>query len=367
MTMKIPLLDLKTQYAALKEDILAAVNDVLDSQVCILGPKVAKLEEEVAQLSGCRFGVGVSSGTDALLATLMALNIGTGDEVITTPFTFFATAGCVSRVGAKPVFVDIDRRTYNIDPAKIEAAVTPRTKAIIPVHLYGQMCEMDSIMEIARRHNLFVIEDAAQAISSAYKGKKAGSFGNLGCFSFFPSKNLGAAGDGGMIVTDDEALYERLLTTRSHGAKPKYFHKFVGGNFRLDPLQAAILLVKLPYLNAWSAARRRNAALYNELLAGAPIVTPWIHADAVSIYNQYVIRTEGRDELIAHLKAADIGTEIYYPQPLHLQECFKDLGYREGDFLESESAAKEVLALPIYPELSEAQIRYVGEKILELY
>jgi dTDP-4-amino-4,6-dideoxygalactose transaminase len=247
--MRVPLLDLKAQYASIKEDVLAAVGEVLESQVCILGPKVAELEERVAALSGCLYGVGVSSGTDALLASLMALGIGPGDEVITTPFTFFATAGCIARVGATPVFVDIDARTYNIDPAKMEAAVTDRTKAIIPVHLFGQMCDMDPIMEIAVRRNLYVIEDAAQAISATYKGRKAGSIGNCGCFSFFPSKNLGAAGDGGMIVTNDADLYERLTVLRGHGSKPKYYHKLVGGNFRLDPLQAAILLVKLTHLD----------------------------------------------------------------------------------------------------------------------
>ena len=363
--MNVPLLDLKAQYAGIKDEVLAAVGDVLDSQVCILGPKVEELEERIAALSDCKFGVGVSSGTDALLAALMALEIGPGDEVITTPFTFFATAGCVTRLGATPVFVDIDPRTYNMDPRLIERAITPQTKAIIPVHLFGQMCDMDPIMEIARRHNLFVIEDAAQAISSTYKGRKAGSIGTVGCFSFYPTKNLGGAGDGGMLVTNDAELNERLMVMRSHGSKPKYYHRVVGGNFRLDSLQAAILLVKLPHLEAWSEGRRRNAAIYDQELAGSPIGIPWVHANTTSIYNQYVIRVQGRDELIAHLQAAQIGSEIYYPVPLHLQECFRNLGYKEGYLPESERAAHEVLALPIYPELSREQIGIVCRAVLE--
>ena len=363
--MKIPLLDLRAQYAGIRQDVLTAVSEVLESQVCILGPKVAELEAQIAKLSDCRFGVGVSSGTDALLAGLMALGVGEGDQVITTPFTFFATAGCVARLGAKPVFVDIDPRTYNIDPAKIEQAITPRTKAIIPVHLFGQMCDMDPIMEIAQRHNLYVVEDAAQAISSTYKGRKAGSIGTLGCFSFFPSKNLGGVGDGGMIVTNDPELHERLIVMRAHGSKPKYYHKFMGGNFRLDPIQAAVLLVKLPHLAAWSEARRRNAETYDRIFAGSEVMTPWISPETVSIYNQYVIRVERRDDLMSHLKAGEIGSEIYYPVPMHLQDCFSYLGYKEGDFAESERAAKEVLALPIYPELTSEQLEYVGHTVLE--
>src|ERR1700676_1233606 len=363
--MKVPLLDLKAQYAGIRDEVLAAVSEVLESQVCILGPKVEELEERVAALSDCRFGVGVSSGTDALLAALMALEIGVGDEVITTAFSFFATAGCVTRVGATPVFVDIDARTYNIDPQLIERAITPRTKAIIPVHLFGQMCDMDPIMEIAKRHKLSVIEDAAQAISSTYKGRKAGSIGTVGCFSFYPTKNLGGAGDGGMLVTNDADLNERLLVTRSHGAKPKYHHKVIGGNFRLDPLQVAILLVKLPHLEEWSEGRRRNAAIYDQAFAGSPIGIPWIHPDGGSIYNQYVVRVQGRDELIGHLQSSQIGSEIYYPVPLHLQECYRNLGYKEGDLPESERAAREVLALPVYPELSREQIEFVSQAVLE--
>ena len=363
--MKIPLLDLKAQYATIREEVMQAISEVLESQVCILGPKVEQLEKEVATLSDCKYAVGMSSGTDALLAALMALNIGPGDEVITTPFTFFATAGCVSRVGALPVFVDIDPGTFNIDPARIEAAVTPKTKAIIPVHLFGQMCDMDPIMDIANRHGIPVIEDAAQAISATYKGRRAGSIGAIGCFSFFPSKNLGGAGDGGMCVTNDPTLHERLLLMRSHGSKPKYYHKFVGGNFRLDPLQAAVLLVKLPHLDAWSAARRRNAALYDEDFAGSPVVTPFIGPDCVSIFNQYSIRLQNRDAVRKALADANVGSEIYYPVPMHLQECFAGKHRVVGPLAESEKAANEVLALPIYPELTKEQVEFAAQTLKE--
>jgi dTDP-4-amino-4,6-dideoxygalactose transaminase len=364
--MKVPLLDLKAQYATIKDDVLAAVAEVLDSQVCILGPKVAELEQRVASLSDCQFGVGVSSGTDALLASLMALGIGPGDEVITTPFTFFATAGCISRTGALPVFVDIDPRSYNLDPSRIEAAITDRTKVVIPVHLYGQMCDMDPIMEVAAKHHLYVIEDAAQAISATYKGRKAGSIGTVGCFSFFPSKNLGGAGDGGMIVTNDPALHERLVAMRAHGSKPKYFHKFVGGNFRLDPLQAAILLVKLPHLRDWSEARRRNASFYDRAFAGSSIQTPWIRPDCVSIFNQYVIRVPNRDQVIRALKQEGIGAEIYYPLPMHQQECFAGRCRTILSLNESEAAAQSVLALPVYPELTQDQLECVAGSVLQI-
>lgn len=365
--MKVPLLDLKQQYASLKSEILAAVGEVLDSQVCIGGPKVAELEQKVAALSGCRFAVGASSGTDALLNSLMSLDIGPGDEVITTPFTFFATAGSIARTGARPVFVDIDGRTYNIDPKLIGRAITARTRAILPVHLFGQMADMDPIMDLAARHNLAVIEDAAQSISATYQGRPAGSIGTAGCFSFFPSKNLGGAGDGGMIVTNDGQLYERLVVMRNHGSKPKYYHRYVGGNFRLDPIQAAVLLVKLPHLDEWSEARRRHAAYYNRAFAGTEAGTPYLSPACVSIYNQYVIRVPRRDELLADLKAAGIGTEVYYPQPLHLQECFRDLGYQPGDLPIAERAAKEVLALPVYPELTEEMLAFVASSVLAMF
>jgi len=276
-------------------------------------------------------------------------------------------SGCIARLGARPVFVDIDPRTYNIDAGLIEQAITPRTRAIVPVHLFGQMADMDPILEIAQRHGLAVIEDAAQAISATYKGRQAGSLGTVGCFSFFPSKNLGGVGDGGMIVTNDEKLYERLVMMRNHGSKPKYYHRAVGGNFRLDPVQAAVLLVKLPHLREWSDGRRRNAAYYDQRFAGTSIQPPYISPGCVSIYNQYVIRTERRDEVMAHLKSNEIGTEIYYPLPLHLQECFRDLGYREGDLPQAEKAAREVLALPVYPELSEAMREKVADCMLALH
>jgi dTDP-4-amino-4,6-dideoxygalactose transaminase len=350
--MEVPLLDLKAQYATIKEQVLAGIAEVLASQVCIGGPKVQELEQKIAALSDCKFAVGVSSGTDAILNCLMSLNIGPGDEVVTTPFTFFATVGCIARVGATPVLVDIDPRTYNIDPNQVEVAVTRRTRAIIPVHLFGQMADMEPIMGVARRYKLDVIEDAAQSITSTYKGRKAGSIGKAGCFSFFPSKNLGGIGDGGMVVTNDGALYQRLMLMRNHGAEPKYYHKFIGANFRLDPIQAVALLVKLPHLDDWSEARRRNAAYYNERFAGTVVQTPYISPDCQTIYNQYCIRVPRRDEVVAHLKVNKIGCEIYYPVPLHLQECFTYLGYSKGDFPEAEKAAAEIMALPIYPELT---------------
>ena len=362
----IPLLDLKAQYATIKDEVLVAVAEVLESQVCIGGPKVARLEEQIAALSDCKYAVGVSSGTDALLCSLMSLNIGLGDEVITTPFTFFATAGSIARTGATPVFVDIDPKTFNIDPELIEAAVTARTKAIMPVHLFGQMCEMDAIMAIAVKHKLYVIEDAAQSISATYKGRKAGSIGTVGCFSFFPSKNLGAAGDGGMIVTNDEALYQRLALMRNHGAKPKYYHKYIGGNFRLDPIQAAVLLVKLRYLDSWSEARRRNAARYDRLFAGSSVITPHINPECVSIFNQYVVQVDNRDEVLKALSEACISTEIYYPLPLHLQECFASIVPAGLRLAASENSARRVLALPIYPELAVNMVDCVAETVINV-
>jgi len=366
--MEVPLLDLKAQYRTLKSAVMPALEAVLDSQMLINGPAVKQLEDAVAKYSQTAAAVGVSSGTDALLCALMALDIGPGDEVITTPYTFFATAGSIWRTGARPVFVDIDPETFNIDPAKIPAALTGKTKAIMPVHLFGQLADMDPIMEIARSRNLAVIEDAAQSIGAQYKGRPAGSIGTVGAMSFFPSKNLGGAGDGGMLVTNDKALGERLALFRNHGAKPKYFHKWVGGNFRLDTLQAAYLLVKLPHLEQWSAQRRANAALYNELLADCPQVRrPIIAPYNTTIYNQYVILTARREELKNHLTAHGIGNEIYYPLSLHEQECFKELGHKKGDFPHSEKAAAESLALPIYPELTPEQIHYVAQTIKNFF
>ena len=362
--MNIPLLDLKAQYASIKSEVDAAVADVLASQQFILGPKVEQCEKEIARYCACSYAVGMSSGTDALLACLMAENIGRGDEIITSPYTFFATAGEIARLGATPVFVDIDPATYNLNVAQIESRITPRTRAIIPVHLYGQMADMDAVMRIANQHGLVVIEDAAQAIGAEHKGRRAGSIGHYGCLSFFPSKNLGAAGEAGMVVTNDARRCETLRSLRGHGAELKYYHKIIGGNFRLDALQAAILSVKLPHLDGWTAARQRNAKTYDRLFAesGLPIGRPVVVTDR-HIFNQYVIRTSKRDELQAYLKQKGIGTEVYYPVPLHLQECFAYLGYTPGAFPESERAAKETLALPVYPELTKAQIEYVAASI----
>jgi dTDP-4-amino-4,6-dideoxygalactose transaminase len=362
--MQVPLLDLKAQYATIKDEILAAVSEVLETQVCIGGPKVDELEKKIAALSDCKFAVGVSSGTDAILSSLMSLEIDSGDEVITTPFTFFSTVGCIARTGAKPVFVDIDPPTFNINAELVASAVTKKTRAIVPVHLFGQMVDMDPIMEIADKYNLVVVEDAAQSITSTYKGKKAGSIGTVGCFSFFPSKNLGGIGDGGMIVTNDEKLYNRLFIMRNHGGKPKYYHKYIGGNFRLDPIQAAALLVKLPHLDEWTQARRRNAAYYDKKFKGTVVKTPYINPHCVTIYNQYCICVPRRDELVAHLRRNNIGCEIYYPVPMHLQECFAYLGYKRGDFPQAEKAADKVIAIPVYPELTDKMKDYVVETIL---
>jgi dTDP-4-amino-4,6-dideoxygalactose transaminase len=369
----VPLLDLKAQYAPIREEIREAIDRVADAQQFIGGPEVEGLEGEIAAYSGCRFGIGVTSGTDALLVALMALGIKPGDEVITTPYSFFATGGSIYRLGGVPVFVDIDPASYNIDPARIEAAITGRTVAIMPVHLYGQVAHMDPIMEIARRHRLYVIEDAAQAIGAEYRGRRAGSIGDFGCFSFFPSKNLGGFGDGGMITAQDPELAHRARLLRNHGAEPKYYHKVVGGNFRLDALQAAVLRVKLKYLDGWTAGRQRNAARYRALfaernLAGTGgVVLPVEEPQRRHIYNQFVIRTAQRDAVIAAFKARQIGHEIYYPVPLHRQECFAELGYAEGSLPESEAAATETLALPIYGELTEDMQATVVDAVAAAY
>ena len=382
-SVSVPLLDLKAQYATIRVEIREALDRVIDSQHFILGPEVEALEKEIASYSQCEFGIGVSSGTDALLVALMAIGLKPGDEVITTPYSFFATAGAIARLGARPVFVDVDPATYNIDAQGIETAITDRTRAIIPVHLYGQMADMDPIMDIARRNRLHVLEDAAQAIGAEHKGKRAGSIGDVGCFSFFPSKNLGGFGDGGMVTTNDSALADQIKLLRNHGYRPKYYNKVVGGNFRLDALQAAVLRVKLKYLDDWTAARQRNAAIYRRLFSSAgliptdsstatltnsqPITVPLETSESRHIYNQFVIRCARREELMAHLKARDIGVEIYYPVPLHLQECFVDLGYRSGQFPVSERAANESLALPIYPELPEQSLATVVDAIADFY
>jgi dTDP-4-amino-4,6-dideoxygalactose transaminase len=370
--MNVPLLDLKAQYLTIKAEVDAAIAEVLESQHFILGPTVEQCEHAIARYCGCSDAVGVSSGSDALLACLMAENIGPGDEVITTPYTFFATAGAIARVGATPVFVDIDPATYNLDPAQLPSSVTSRTRAIIPVHLYGQMADMDRVMSVADDHGLVVIEDAAQAIGAEHNGRRAGSIGHYGCLSFFPSKNLGAAGDGGIIVTNDAQRAEALRCLRSHGAKPKYHHRIIGGNFRLDAIQAAVVSAKLPHLDEWTAVRQRNAERYERLFAevepgaGAPgssrIGLPAVRTDR-HVFNQYVIRVSARDQLKTALQARGVGSEVYYPVPMHLQECFAYLGYRAEIFPESERAARETLAIPVHPELSEAQARYVVDCI----
>jgi len=358
--MDVPLLDLKVQYSAIKAEVDAAVAEVFESQHFILGPKVAQCEKAIAEYSACSYAIGMSSGSDSLLACLMAENIGAGDEVITTPYTFFATAGAIARVGATPVFVDIDPKTYNLDPSQIPSKITKKTRAIIPVHLYGQMADMDAIMRIADGGGFVVIEDAAQAIGAVNKGRRAGSIGHYGCFSFFPSKNLGAAGDGGMVVTNDADRAEKLRCLRVHGSKPKYHHKVVGGNFRLDAVQAAVVLAKLPHLDDWTAARQRNADRYNQLFAEADLHVglPDVVTDR-HIFNQYVVRVADRDQLQTYLRENGVGTEVYYPVPMHMQDCFAYLGHKAGAFPESERAARETLALPIQPELAESQLQFV--------
>ena len=353
------LLDLEPQYQPLRAEILAAITRVCDGQRFILGPEILALERELASYLGVAQAVTVSSGTDALLAALMALGITAGDEVITSTFSFFATAGSVARLGATPIFVDIDPITFNLDPTAVRAAVTSRTRAILPVHLYGLCADMDPIMEIANDAGIAVVEDAAQAIGATYKGRQAGTIGTIGCFSFFPSKNLGAFGDGGLITTNDAVLGEELRLLRNHGAEPKYFHKRIGGNFRLDELQAAVLRVKLPHLDRWTAMRQRNAERYSDLFQEAGLTDrvglPTAPGDRRHIFNQYVIRVPERDRVRQVLDERGIGTEIYYPVPFHLQECFASLGHRRGAFPRAEQAADSVLALPIYPELTAEQ------------
>ena len=364
--MKIPMLDLPVQLASYREDVLAAITRVVDTQRFIMGPEVTGFEAELATYTGLAGAVGVSSGTDALLAALMDLGVGPGDEVVTTPFSFFATAGVIARLGATPVFADIDPATFNLSESGLRAALTSRTRAVIPVHLYGQFCDLGGFYAEADRPP--IIEDAAQALGAKFTHRGVGHFGEYACVSFFPAKNLGAFGDGGGVLCADEARAERIRILRVHGSKPKYHHHVVGGNFRLDALQAAVLRVKLPYLDQWAAGRRRNAARYAELFAEAGllhrgIVTlPFVHPNAYHVYNQFVIRVPQRDALRAHLSDRGVGSMVYYPRPLHLQPCFSDLGYGPGDFPIAEKACHEVLALPIYPELTEAHLqRVVGE------
>ncbi|UCG61288.1 MAG: DegT/DnrJ/EryC1/StrS family aminotransferase [Candidatus Zixiibacteriota bacterium] len=355
--MAVPLLDLSRQYEYLKPELDKAVVKVLTHGRFILGPEVKELEEKLAQLCAVKHASGVASGTDALLLALNACGIGPDDEVITTDFSFFATAGVVSRLGARPVFVDIEPDTYNIDPNLIEAAITPKTKAIVPVHLFGQLADMDPIMDIARRHNIKVVEDAAQAIGAEYKGRPAGSFGDYGCFSFYPSKNLGAGGDGGLIVTDNDDNIELLRILRVHGAKPKYYHRIIGYNSRLATIQAAVLLVKLPHLRKWSEKRIEHARIYDEAFHGIDAITcPAVKEySTFHIYNQYTIAVDNRSRLIDALKKVSIGFEIYYPVPFHLQECFAYLGHKPDEFPVSTRAAGKVISIPIYPEMTEVE------------
>ncbi len=385
--MKVPLLDLKPQYQSLKKELDEAILQVAESQYFILGPEVQKMEEEFCKYLNCKYAIGVSSGTDALLLALMAININPGDEVIVPTYSFFATAGVVSRLNATPVFIDIDPVTFNINPADVERKITSKTKAIIPVHLYGQSADMKPIMELAQKYNLKVIEDAAQAIGAEYSdGKRAGTIGDIGCFSFFPSKNLGCYGDGGLVVTENDELEQMLRLKRVHGGELKYYHKVIGGNFRLDALQAAVLRVKLPHLNSWSEKRRQNAETYNSLFINADLAeeTGRIYFDDKNkvllpkavyinvnklqnyhIYNQYIIRVKNRDSLKEFLLKNEIGCEIYYPVPFHQQECFKDLGYGDEDFPDANAAAATSLALPIYPDLSNEQLNFVVNRIKE--
>lgn len=369
--MKVPLLDLQAQDAAVGKDVRAAIERVLQSQHFILGPEVEALEKEIAQYSQCRHGIGVSSGTDALLVALMAAGVGPGDEVITTPYTFIATAMCVARLGAKAVFVDIEPRTYNLDISRVEAAITARTKAVLPVHLYGQMAETVALASLCAARKLVLIEDAAQAIGAEEQGRRAGSLGHLGCLSFFPSKNLGCAGDGGMVVSNDDALGARVRLMRNQGQSPKYFAKAVGGNFRLDALQAAVVRAKLPHLDGWTRRRQENAQRYRQLFTQAGLAgklgLPEERSGCRHIYNQFVVRTERRDLLQKWLNEHQVGNEVYYPQPMHLQEPFAHWGYKRGDFPHSEKAALETVAIPVYPELTSAMQERVVEVIRDFF
>lgn len=373
--MSIPLLDLSAQYETIREQMRAAVDRVLDSQQFIYGPELTGLEAELADYLGCAHAIGVSSGSDALLAALMALDIGPGDEVITTPYTFFATAGAVHRVGARPVFVDIDMESFNIDVNAAIDALSPRTRAIIPVHLFGRCADITPLLDVCRERDIPVIEDAAQAIGADLDGRAAGTMGELGCFSFFPSKNLGCAGDGGLVTSNDDALADRVRLIRGHGARPKYIHRMVGANFRLDALQAAILRVKLPHLDDWNRGRLAAAGRYRELFddvglvakSGPVFATPSMDAPGRQVFHQYVIRADRRDDLREHLQAQGISTAVYYPTCLHLQECFAYLGYQPGDLTVAERAAREAVALPIYPELRPDQQRVIVEAIAAFY
>jgi len=366
--MNVPLLDLQAQYVSLRDDLQQAVDRVMSSQRFVLGDEVRKLETSIAEYCEAKHAIGCASGSDALLLALMALDLKAGDEVITTPFSFFATGACVARLGARPVFVDIDPHSYNIDPSRVADAITPRTKAIMAVHIYGQCAEMDPLLDFGRRHRIRVIEDAAQAIGATDNGRRAGSMGLIGCFSFYPTKNLGGAGDSGILTTSDDEVAARLRRLRNHGGSNEYEHEEIGINSRLDELQAAVLNVKFPSLDKWSDERARKAEIYTKLLTGAdlrfPLVTPQVRSNGRHIFHQYVVRVPGnRDALMEHLKNQGIGSKVYYPIPLHLQKCFEYLGYKKGDLPEAEAAANETFALPCYPELTEEQQVYVVESI----
>lgn len=365
--MRIPILDLKAQYATIKDEVTRAISEVCESQAFALGPAVAEFEKNIAAYCDCKHAIGVSSGTDALLVSLMALGVEPGDEVITTPFSFFATAGCIVRLGAKPVFVDVDPNFYNIFPAGIEEKITKKTQAVIPVHLFGQIAPMKAITETASQHDIAVVEDAAQAIGASRDGTLAGNFGDCGCFSFYPTKNLGGFGDGGLVTTNSDSLADEIRTLRDHGQKPRYFYKVIGGNFRLDGIQGAVLNVKLKYLDDWNQKRKRNAALYDSLFAGSPVRTPAIDKGNVSIYHQYTVTVPERDKLQKYLADNEIGSAVFYPKPLHLQDCFKELGYKEGDMPVAEKLCKEVLSLPVYPELMKDEIELVAGTVLKFY
>lgn len=367
MIMKIPLLDLKSQYKSIKNEIDAAIGNVLESQSFVLGEEVSKLEHEVADYCMAGHGVGVASGTDALILSLRALNIKSGDEVITTPLTFMATGGAVSIMGATPVFVDVDRDSYNIDPSLIESRITKKTKAIIPVHLFGQCADMDPILDMAKKHGLRVIEDCAQAIGALYKDKRAGSMGDIGGISFFPSKNLGAFGDGGMIVTNNKDIADKIKMLRVHGSRKSYYHDILGYNSRLDNLQAAVLRIKLKFLDNWIEKRQELAALYDSLLSDIDLKTPSVPEYTTHVYHLYIIATPRRDELFEYLQSCGIGARIYYPIPLHLQKCYKDLGYKRGDMPVSEKVSGETLAIPVYPELGSEGVEFVAGCIKKFF
>lgn len=364
---RIPLLDLKAQYNTIREEVSQAVLKVLEDGAYILGPEVKALEKEVAEYCGVKHAIGVANGTDALLLALDAQGIGPGDEVITTPFTFFATSEVVSQLGATPVFVDIDSKTYNLDIEQVKSKINEKTKAIIPVHIFGQPAEMDELMELAKEHHLFVLEDAAQAMGSAYKGRKVGSLGHAATFSFFPTKNLGGYGDGGMVVTNDDELAQKIRILRVHGSNPKYYHSQIGYNSRLDEIQAAALRIKLRYLDQWNDARREKAALYNKLLQGTPVVTPFDAADRKHIYHLYIIQAEDREDLRSHLQEQGISTGVYYPVPLHQQTVYESLGYGEGSLPTSEYMSLRTFAIPLYPELENETIERIADIIKGYY